>query len=203
MAEETAAKGINARTILNAISITGLALTVVLCVYAWHQGFFTSQDVMESFVKQAGFWGPVVFILIQIVQVVIPVIPGGITLLVGVVVFGPVFGFIYNYIGIAAGSVIAFFMARSMGKPFLQKISSAKTYDKYIGWLDKGKRFDTMFAIAIVMPVAPDDFLCMLAGITKMKFEKFVAIILLGKPWTILAYSFFLSTLADWILKFL
>nr|WP_263848867.1 hypothetical protein [Lacticaseibacillus thailandensis] len=40
-----------------------------------------------------------------------------------------------------------------------------------------------------MLPVAPDDFLCMLAGLTKMSLRKFVWIIVLCKPWTILAYS--------------
>ncbi|WP_225353487.1 VTT domain-containing protein [Lacticaseibacillus thailandensis] len=43
--------------------------------------------------------------------------------------------------------------------------------------------------MAILLPVAPDDFLCMLAGLTKMSLRKFVWIIVLCKPWTILAYS--------------
>ena len=74
--------------------------------------------------------------------------------------------------------------------------------DKYIGLLDEGSRFDKLFAFAIFMPVAPDDFLCYLAGITKMSIKKFTAIIIFCKPATIIAYSLSLSFMIDIIIKF-
>lgn len=75
------------------------------------------------------------------------------------------------------------------------RLSSPKLYEKYVGWLDKGERFDKLFAIAIFLPVAPDDFLCMLAGLTKMTFKKFALIIAVCKPFSILLYSIGLSTI--------
>lgn len=194
-------KNISLRKLFNVISVVGLILTVVLAAYGWRADIFTSANALDVFVHRAGVWGPVAFIILQIVQVVIPIIPGGVSLLAGVVIFGPLEGFLYNYIGIAIGSVIAFLLARKLGRTFLQGVSSTKLYDKYICWLDKEKRFDKLFAIAIFMPVAPDDFLCMLAGLTKMRLERFIAIILLCKPASIAAYSFGLSTLSAWLIK--
>lgn len=102
----------------------------------------------------------------------------------------------YNYVGIALGSVIAFLLARRVGISFLQIVSSKKNYDKFIGWLDKKNRFDTSFTIAVLIPLVPNDFLCMLAGLTKMKLEKFIAIIFLCKPLSISLYSFGFSWIA-------
>lgn len=196
-------KNIKIRTMFNVISVIGFIVVVILCVCAWSAGLFRSVDALSVFVQGAGVWGPLVFILLQIIQVVIPIIPGGITCLAGVIIFGPLYGFIYNYAGISIGSIIAFFLSRIYGRPFIESISSKRLYDKYIGWLDKGKRFDVLFAVAIFLPVAPDDFLCMLAGLTKMKLLKFVIIILLCKPASIYAYSLGLSTITAWIISLL
>lgn len=59
--------------------------------------------------------GGLVFVFIQIVQVVIPIIPGGISCLAGVILFGAGMGFVYNYVGICIGSVIAFLIAKAYG----------------------------------------------------------------------------------------
>ena len=75
----------------------------------------------------------------------------------------------------------------------------AHSYDKYIGWLDKGSKFDLVFAIAIFLPCAPDDLLCMIAGLTKMSWKRFVTIILLGKPMALIAYSMGLTSLMQFI----
>jgi len=154
---------------------------------------------MRAFVAKYGAFGPVVFILIQIVQVVVPILPGGVSLLAGVMIFGPLYGFIYNYVGITIGSVAAFLLARRLGRPFVESRVSGGVFKKYAAWLEKGSRFDKLFALAIFLPVAPDDFLCMLAGITKMTPKKFVAIILVCKPPSILAYSLGLSAVTAWV----
>lgn len=188
----------NLKIVYKIITVLGLIATVIICIWAWNGGLFSSTDAISGIVKAAGVLGPILFIAIQIFQVIVPVIPGGLSLLAGVIIFGPVWGFIYNYIGIVAGSMVAFLIVRKMGRPFLQSVSSKKTYDKYIGWLDKGRHFERMFAIAILLPVAPDDFLCMLAGLTKMSFKKLAAILVICKPPTIIVYSLGLSTLAAW-----
>ncbi|MFM9330480.1 TVP38/TMEM64 family protein [Paenibacillus mesotrionivorans] len=194
-----AEKRITLKRVFHVISMAGLLLTVILVVYGWHTGMLTSLDMLKSTVHKTGAWGPAVFVLLQIVQVVIPILPGGISLLAGVMIFGPVAGFVYNYLGIAVGSVIAFLLARRLGGAFLQSVSSQKVYDTCIRWLDKKNRFEPFFVLAILLPVAPDDLLCMVAGLTKMKLEKFTMIILLCKPFSIAAYSFGISSFTTWI----
>lgn len=79
---------------------------------------------------------------------------------------------------------------------------SEKLYEKYIGWLSERERFDKLFALAIFFPVAPDDFLCMLAGLTKMTYKKFTTIILLGKPAALMAYSFSLTAVLQFVTRY-
>lgn len=85
--------------------------------------------------------------------------------------------------------------------PLLRKMFKKELIEKYINWLDKGKKFDKLFAIAIFMPVAPDDFLCYLAGLTKMSLKKYTIILILCKPASILAYSLGLAYLTSFLLK--
>ena len=60
----------------------------------------------------------------------------------GVFIYGHIIGTIYNYIGIVIGCAIIFYLVRLYGAAFVQSVVSKRTYDKYIGWLDKGNRFD-------------------------------------------------------------
>ncbi len=164
---------------------------------------FSSPEALQIYILQFGMIAPIIFILLQITQVVFPVIPGGLTCAAGVLCFGPVWGFVYNYISIGIGSCINFLLIRKFGKPLLIRLSSQKLYDKYVGWLDKGEHFDKWFALAIFLPVAPDDFLCMLAGLTKMTFKKFAAIIAVCKPCSIFLYSMGISAIFTELLKLL
>ncbi|MCT6812809.1 MAG: VTT domain-containing protein, partial [Lactobacillus helsingborgensis] len=178
------------RRLINILTVVSGIIIILLCIYWYKLGIFTSQAKMKAYLADKRIIGPIIFVVIQIIQVVIPIIPGGVSLLGGVIFFGPVAGFIYNYVGICVGSIINFFLARFYGRPFILHIVSEKTLDKYMKWTKNQSKFNWFFAICIVAPMAPDDVLCLLAGLTDMKFWTYFWIIILGKPWTIAAYSF-------------
>ena len=177
------------RKLINFISILGLVLSIGLTIYFINLGVFKDLNSLRGLVGDSIILGPIIFILIQILQVVIPIIPGGISTAAGVLIFGPYAGFIYNYVGICIGSIIIFLLGRRYGKPFILSMVSDKTYNKYVGWLDNQNRFEKLFALAIFLPVAPDDALCLMAGLTNISVKKYTWIILLAKPLSIFLYS--------------
>ena len=181
------------RSLCRILPFIGIVLLTVFFVALYRAGILTDSGKMASFIEGTGLYGPVVFFLIQVIQVVIPIIPGGISCLCGVLLFGPVAGFILNYLGICCGSVLIFLIARRYGRPLLDRMFSSSLITRYDSWMEKGRRFEKLFAAAIFFPFAPDDFLCALAGTTEMHTARFVMIIVLGKPVSILLYSAFLA----------
>lgn len=170
------------------------AITVVLTVIGYKKGIFTDETQMELFLNSCGIFAPLFFVFIQAVQVIIPILPGAVGCVYGVMFWGPLKGFIFNYIGICIGSIGAFLIARRFGQRLVIQMTCEKFYDKYSKYLEMENRFEKIFALLIFLPVAPDDFLCYLAGISKMDLKKFVTIILLGKPAAIFLYSMGLNT---------
>lgn len=167
----------------------GWILFLVLLVFLWKQGLFTDTDKLQRLLKKSGILAPLLFVAIQAVQVVVPIMPGAIGCVFGVVFFGPVWGFVYNYTGICIGSVCAFLLARRYGTMFVRNMTGSKFYNKYQHFLEKENQFEKLFALLIFLPVAPDDFLCYLAGVSRMRLSRFTTIILLGKPAAIFLYS--------------
>lgn len=183
------------KTALRAVSLIGFSLCVLVAVWGWRTGVLTSQERLQALVSSFGMAGALLFTVFQAVQVVVPILPGGLGCLAGVLLFGPVWGFAYNYVGICAGSLLAFGVARNCGKPLLSLLFSEKTIEKYSHWSEERDRFARLFALAIFLPVAPDDFLCYLAGTTDMTWRRYTAIILLGKPFAIALYSLGLTAI--------
>lgn len=175
--------------VLKAFGWATVILLILLVFYAWHKGLFSSMEKMETFISRFGLLSPIVFILFHIIQIVIiPIIPGGAGTIAGIALFGVVKGTILNYIGICLGSFLAFFLAKRYGRRFVLKFVDAKKYDKYEERLSKGHSFEIFFALCIVLPFAPDDLLCYLAGLTELSYKKFALIILIGKIPVLVAY---------------
>lgn len=179
---------IKTKTIINLLSVFIILTSMYLGYKGYKMNIFTSVDSLQKFLKSYGIWAPLIFMILQIVQIVIPVIPGGITTAFGVIMFGPLWGFIYNYVSICIGSILVFFISRYFGKEVVVSIFGDEIFDKYGKWLENDK-YDKFFAWAIFLPFAPDDFLCYFSGLTNMKITTFVKIILLCKPPSIFVYS--------------
>ena len=183
--------------VINISSIVGGVGTLIFCIWAYQAGVLQSKETLSAFIQQAGVWGPPLFIFLQILQTVVPIIPGALTSVAGVFIYGHIIGTIYNYIGIVIGCAIIFYLVRLYGATFVQSVVSKRTYDKYIGWLDKGNRFERFFIFMMIWPVSPADFLCMLAALTKMTFKRYMIIIILTKPFTLVVYTYGLTYIID------
>ncbi len=177
-------------TLLNVAVVVTLIIILLLCLYGWQLGIFRDLDTLRAYIDKAGFWAPLAFILLHFLQIIIPFIPGGVVQTAGVIIFGPWRGFFLNYLGIAIGSTVSFALARHYGQSFVRDKVSPEVWHKYFRWLDNGKTFPRLFGIAILLPFAPDDALCMLAGISNISWAQFLFCVLLCKIPVLLIYSF-------------
>ncbi len=174
----------------NLITLLGVFLSAVFVAYGLRSGILTNTNKMDTFIQSFGFLAPIIFIVIQIVQVVIPIVPGAVSCVLGIVAFGPVYGLLLNYVGIVIGSVIAFRLGREYGGEFVRAMTGDKFFIKYSKYLSKEYHYDKVFLLLMFFPLSPDDFLCYLSGMSKMTFKKFMTILLLSKPLSITFYSY-------------
>lgn len=171
-----------------AITLIVSILLIIFIIHAFSIGALTSNKALIKYVEKFGIIAPSIFMLIQIMQVVLPVIPGGASCAAGVLAFGPFWGFVYNYISLTIGSIIAYYLSQKYGMSIIEKLFKQKTINKYIKYI-RNKTFEKIFMWGIIIPGAPDDLLCYLAGISSINFKKFIIIIILGKPLSLLLYS--------------
>lgn len=179
---------------------TVFVFVIALCFFvvllkAFFDGEFNSVESLQMYIGKYGAFGPVFLIVFQVAQVIFPVLPGLFGCAVGSVMFGPAVGFLCNYVGIAGGSILAFILGRKFGKPLIEMLFPSDKYSKWSLWASKSRSYTAFLFMAMLLPLFPDDYLCYLTGISKMQLKRFVWIIILGKPWCILAYCLGFSLL--------
>lgn len=168
-----------------ALIVIGSLVVLNLC------GIFDSLSDLEK-VKQlildSGSWGYVIYALFTVLNVVLLPIPAMILMLAGVAVFGAVKAFIITYASVMVGSVIAFFIGRIFGKKAVGWCVGEEALEKYGKMV--GKKGSALFVIMQLLPFFPDDILCMIAGLTDMKFSFFFFSLLIVKPMYIATVCF-------------
>lgn len=169
-----------------------MVIFVLVCLYLAKEFFdhkFDSVEALQNYMKGFGVAAPFVLTFFQAFQVVVPVLPGYLGCAAGAVCFGSATGFWCNYIGISVGSIIAYFLAKKYGIDLVLAMFPEKQYEKWSTRIEKSRSYGWFLFIATLLPLFPDDFLCYFSGLMKMSSRKFIWIIILGKPWCILAYS--------------
>ena len=162
-------------------------------IKGWIGGHFNSVDTLRVYVSSYGMWAPVILTLIQLLLAVLPICPSFTGCVVGAALFGAAGGFWTNYIGISAGSIAAYALAKRFGVQLVNKMISMQKYEAYIEKINRSKSYPKLLFLAILLPMAPDNFLCYFSGLVNMPTKKFVAIIITAKPWCILFYSIFFA----------
>ncbi|MFB6215921.1 MAG: TVP38/TMEM64 family protein [Candidatus Aenigmatarchaeota archaeon] len=132
-------------------------------------------EVIRSF----GIISPLVFISLNVVQIVLAPIPGHVFGFLGGYLFGTFYGILYTMIGVTIGSYIAFYISKRFGRPFVEDILDESFLRKFDDVL-KGPGTIGIF-ILFLIPGLPDDVLCFIAGISEMRTWKFLTIVVLGR----------------------
>lgn len=157
------------RLLFPALRVTYLRMALV----------FSSPEALKEYVLGFGAWAPIVFFLLHLLQVIVAPIPGNLVALAGGALFGLGKGFLLNGLGVIIGSVVAFYLARGMGKPLVIRAVGEAFYARY-SKLFSGKYLLGLFII-FLLPFFPDDALCFLAGLSTLPVVVFLALLIIGR----------------------
>jgi uncharacterized membrane protein YdjX (TVP38/TMEM64 family) len=145
-------------------------------------------ETVKAFIRSYGMGAPVVFILLQISQVIFAPVPGEATGIIGGYLFGAAMGFLYSSIGLSIGSWINFAIGRFFGERYIRKWIPATTQKK----LDRIVRHQGIFVVFLlfIIPGFPKDYLCLFLGITALPLKVFIILATIGRMPGTLMLSF-------------
>ena len=140
---------------------------------------YAKKDSVANFLISLGAYSPIVFILIQALQVVISPVPGELTGVVGGYIYGSALGFIYSTVGLTVGSWAAFELARFLGRPWVEKLIGENVVKKF-DFLTTDSVAAVCFLLFMI-PGFPKDALCYLLGVSRMRLATFIVLSTLGR----------------------
>jgi len=158
--------------IVTALPILGIIFSVLDPVR-----FYSEQEEFQAFAKTYGIYGPIAFIIMQILQVVFTPISHYSVGYMGGFLYGTYYGSLYNWIGRIIGHAAAFSLSRTLGRRLALRYVQQKTLDKYDRYVSG--RYLILFLIYF-LPLFPDDEISYLAGLSKMRFRWFLLANLFG-----------------------
>lgn len=157
--------------------LTFIPIILLIFGYIFPLQFFGNQETIRDFVNQFGIFAPLVFIGLQIVQVVITPFSHYAVSIAGWFIFGTWLWFIYNWIGRVVGTTIAFYLWRYLWRKIIKHVVKEETIKKYDYYFDRGK---ILLFLAYFLPLFPDDELSYLAGFSAISPRIFLPLMAIG-----------------------
>lgn len=147
--------------------------------------FFSNKGQVSALVASFGVFAPLVFMGLQILQVLLAPIPGELTGFVGGYLFGAAWGFLFSSIGLSIGSLLAFLISRRLGLPFVRRFIGEELMHKFDYLMEhQGAFFSFLF---FLIPGLPKDYFCYLLGLSPMHIFTFFIVSSIGRiPGTLL-----------------
>ena len=145
--------------------------------YIYH--LLSDRDRVRDFIASFGWGAPLVFMGIQILQVIFAPVPGEATGFIGGYLFGVFKGFLYSSAALAVGSWINFSIGRFFGVRFVRKMIPAAKFEKFDSML-KRQGIIVLFLL-FVFPGFPKDYLCLFLGLSTLPLKVFILLATVGR----------------------
>lgn len=177
--------------LVGSLAAAAIALGYVAAIeYGWIK-YFEDTDSLLELIRRYDSYAVLIFVAVQFAQVTILPLPATLTTIAGFTVFGVGETLLYSSAAIIAGSMVAFAAGRTFGVRLAVWLCGAKSVAKYRELL-KGRETLLLYAM-FLLPIFPDDLLCVIAGLGSMSYRSFGVMMLISRPvgvlWTAAVYK--------------
>jgi uncharacterized membrane protein YdjX (TVP38/TMEM64 family) len=139
----------------------------------------TDREWIRATVASYGWAAPLVFIGVQIAQVVAAPIPGEATGFIGGYLFGTLQGFFYSSISLGIGSLINFGIGRFLGERFVRRLIPEEKFKR----IDRMVNRQGVIAVFLmyIIPGFPKDYLSLVLGLSTLPLKVFAILAFIGR----------------------
>ena len=142
-------------------------------------------EQIREVILAKGVFAPLIFISLQVLQVLIAPIPGEASGVLGGYLFGVLPAFVYSTLGLTIGSWLAFMVGRLLSDLVRRRLEHTALYRRFNHLVGKGD-FIIPFVL-FLLPGFPKDSLAYLLGMSHMPLPVFFFITFVGRmPGTLL-----------------
>ena len=170
-----------------------LAVLIVLTIAILP--FFTqllseeNRTALQGSIEGMGVWGVIIIFALEVLQVVVAFIPGGVVELIAGALYGTIGGSIIVLAGSLLSAAIVYYLVHKLGAPFVQSFVSKKDM-RFFKFLQDPRNLNTMVLILYLIPGLPKDVFTYLVPLTDMPAKDFFILSTLGRAPAVIASAY-------------
>ena len=180
------------KTVIKAVILVAFIVTAILLVQFTPIKDYLTEEKLTGLKDAAGWWGPLVFIVMYAVGICF-FLPGTLLTGLGAALFGPYLGTVVNWMGAMIGASAAFLIGRTLGREYAASLIGDKL-KKYDDAIERNGFATVLYLRLVYFPFTPMNFGM---GLTKVHFRDYLIGTGLGIIVGTFIFTFFIGTLKD------
>ena len=142
--------------------------------------FVEEPEIFKIWVQSKGAFGVLVFMFLNILQVLLAIIPGGPFEVGAGYAFGVIPGTIICDIAMSIGGVINFLLVRKFGMKFIELFTTREKIES-VRFLKASKKSELLLFLFFLLPGTPKDLMCYAVGLSNIKLSTWIFINVVGR----------------------
>ncbi|MBQ1210618.1 MAG: TVP38/TMEM64 family protein [Clostridia bacterium] len=143
-------------------------------------------QAFADYLDQFGSYSWIVMILIEMLQIVVAVVPGGVTETAAGFLFGPVGGLLLSWSAIFLAYSLVFFLVKKFGIKLVALFVDPKKIDE-LKFINSASRLKRTVFILYLIPALPKDAFTYFFGLTRIRWRDFILLSLIARTPTLFA----------------
>ena len=180
------------RGIIKAVFFLAFIVAAIYIVRFTSFREFLTQEALSRFLEGAGFWAPLIYIVIYAAGICF-FVPGTLLTAIGAAIFGPYWGFVYVWVGAMIGASGAFWIGRTLGREFAASMIGDRL-KKYDDAIERNGFATVLYLRLVYFPFTPMNFGM---GLTRVRFWDYFFGTGLGIIVGTFIFTFFIGTLKE------
>ncbi len=160
-----------------------LVLGIPAYIFFFHHDFldqFSSIQDVESFFAQYRHQSILVYLALQVLQIVICIIPGQALQFAAGYLFHFWLGFLLTMAGAFAGTILTYYLAKILGHDAMHMIFGEEKITNMLSRINSKRGVAIVFLIYLI-PGVPKDLCTYAAGLSEMKIKPFLLLSMIGR----------------------
>ena len=162
------------KDIIKAIVTIIIIIAAFLIIRPYTTKIFSNLELVKSIILSWGIFGPLLIILLQIVQGMTSFFPDSAVIIASGFLYGPILGILYNTIGELTSAIIFYVIARKYGRKILNTFIKDEHVENFQKILNKKGKW--MIFFCRIIPVFPNNVINFTAGFAKLSFKEVIII---------------------------
>ncbi len=170
-------------SVVKLLFLFAIVIAVPVYMVIYHRDFLASFDSIDdvvAFFDKYTTESMLIYIGMQVAQIVISIIPGQALQFAAGILWGFFVGLILSIIGAFLGTTVSFYLAKLLGRDAMHILFTEDKMSWFVEKLNSRKAYTIVFLVYLI-PGFPKDIVSYAAGISSMNYKAFLIFSMIGR----------------------